>query len=721
MSDTAAKGLIQSGSYGKKWFGKAISNVALVSLENLLQSLDNSSFESKRKAREAERAAAVPEDTNKAVELEPYVPPSLGPKLIISGAPASGKGSQCEKIVSRYGVTHISSGDILRSAKGELGDKAREYMSTGDLVPDELVVDLVLERLSSPELKATGWLLDGFPRTEAQAKILVEKGLEVDVYLQLLVPDEILTERCVFRRLDPVSGKIYHLKYSPPEDEEIAARLITRADDTAEKIKIRLNHFHENNAAVVDVFKAVVHTVDGNRSADRIFHELSLLIEGKKVPKRLFISGAPGSGKGQQCQKIISAYGVQHVSSGDLVRREISTGSSMGEKAKPYLLSGENVPDDILVPIVISQLSALELGSSGYLLDGFPRTESQAVSLQEAGISPHQVLLVDVPDSKIVEMHSARLIDPLTSTIYHEGSPELNSAAEAEETKEGEPTLRERLVQREDDKPEKVRARLTEYHESTVGVANVFSSKIRVVNGAQSADKNENAAKVFEQVKKHIEGEFVPKTLIISGAPASGKGAQCEFIMEKYGVVHVFVADLLRQQSNIEGSEDAATIKDSMANGTPLPDDFLTKLVLERLNSEDCQQKGYLLDGFPRNANQAQMLRDAMGVPQAFLMLDIDIQELVMRCSKRRMDPQSGEMYDMVEKIPDDEEITARLVQREDDNEEIVRARMQEWRDETEPVAEYYKEVLRKIDSSRPKAVINTHIESVVGPPPTSV
>merc|ERR1712070_57040 len=148
--------------------------------------------------------------------------------------------------------------------------------------------------------------------------------------------------------------------------------------------------------------------------------------------------------------------------------------------------------------------------------------------------------------------HSARLIDPLTSTIYHEGSPELNSAAEAEETKEGEPTLRERLEQREDDKPEKVRARLTEYHESTVGVANVFSSKIRVVNGAQSADKNENAAKVFEQVKKHIEGEFVPKTLIISGAPASGKGAQCEFIMEKYGVVHVFVADLLRQQSNVE-------------------------------------------------------------------------------------------------------------------------------------------------------------------------
>ncbi|KAE9464324.1 hypothetical protein C3L33_03742, partial [Rhododendron williamsianum] len=160
-------------------------------------------------------------------------------KVMISGAPASGKGTQCEMIVQKFGLVHISTGDLLRaevSAGTEIGNKAKEYMDAGRLVPDEVVTAMVTARLSQQDAKEKGWLLDGYPRSFAQAQSLEKLNIRPDIYIVLDVPDEILIDRCVGRRLDPVTGKIYHIKNFPPETDEIKARLITRPDDTEQKI-----------------------------------------------------------------------------------------------------------------------------------------------------------------------------------------------------------------------------------------------------------------------------------------------------------------------------------------------------------------------------------------------------------------------------------------------------------------------------------------------------
>ncbi|KAK3006350.1 hypothetical protein RJ639_017860 [Escallonia herrerae] len=159
-------------------------------------------------------------------------------KIMISGAPASGKGTQCELITKKYGLVHIAAGDLLRAeiaAGTENGRRAKEYMEIGQLVPNEIVVMMVKDRLSQPDSEEKGWLLDGYPRSSSQATALKEFGFEPDLFILLEVPEEILVERVVGRRLDPVTGKIYHLQYSPPETEEIAARLTQRFDDTEEK------------------------------------------------------------------------------------------------------------------------------------------------------------------------------------------------------------------------------------------------------------------------------------------------------------------------------------------------------------------------------------------------------------------------------------------------------------------------------------------------------
>ncbi|XP_010242037.1 PREDICTED: adenylate kinase, chloroplastic [Nelumbo nucifera] len=204
-------------------------------------------------------------------------------KIMISGAPASGKGTQCEQITKKYGLVHIAAGDLLRAevaAGTENGKQAKEHMEKGQLVPDEIVVMMVKERLLQPDSQESGWLLDGYPRSLSQAKALEDFGIQPDLFILLEVPEEILVERVVGRRLDPVTGKIYHLKYSPPETEEIAARLTQRFDDTEEKVKLRLRTHHQNVEAVLSRYEGVTVKVNGNVPKEEVFAQIDSILTG---------------------------------------------------------------------------------------------------------------------------------------------------------------------------------------------------------------------------------------------------------------------------------------------------------------------------------------------------------------------------------------------------------------------------------------------------------
>ncbi|KAE8735432.1 putative adenylate kinase 5 [Hibiscus syriacus] len=209
-------------------------------------------------------------------------------KVMISGAPASGKGTQCELIVQKFGLVHISTGDLLRaevSSGTEIGNKAKEFMNAGRLVPDEIVTAMVTARLSRPDAKEKGWLLDGFPRSFAQEQSLEELNIRPDIYIVLDVPDEILIDRCVGRRLDPVTGKIYHMKHFPPNSEEIKARLVTRADDTEEKVKSRLEIYKQNAAAISSTYKSIMNKIDGSRPKEAVFKDIDSLLSQLQMNK----------------------------------------------------------------------------------------------------------------------------------------------------------------------------------------------------------------------------------------------------------------------------------------------------------------------------------------------------------------------------------------------------------------------------------------------------
>ena len=180
-------------------------------------------------------------------------------RIVLVGPPASGKGTQAKVICDKAKVPQISTGDMLREAKAkgtELGKKAAEYMTAGKLVPDEVVIGLIDERLGKPDA-SRGFVLDGFPRTVPQAEaldaLLTRRGLKLDHVVQIDVPRADLVERAVLRRTDKKTGQIYHLKYNPPPPD---ADLEHRADDREETVLARLDTYDNMTAALLPYYEA---------------------------------------------------------------------------------------------------------------------------------------------------------------------------------------------------------------------------------------------------------------------------------------------------------------------------------------------------------------------------------------------------------------------------------------------------------------------------------
>ena len=207
-------------------------------------------------------------------------------KIIMLGAPGAGKGTQAKKIAEAFGIPHISTGDIFRAnlkAGTELGLKAKTYMDKGELVPDELTCDLVVDRIAQDDAK-NGYVLDGFPRTIPQAAALTEALNKIDDKLDFAinveVPDEAIVSRMSGRRACVGCGGTYHIKYNPPKAEGkcdfCGGELILRADDRPETVQNRLRVYHDQTQPLIDYYKkeGILKSVDGTQDMSKVFSDI---------------------------------------------------------------------------------------------------------------------------------------------------------------------------------------------------------------------------------------------------------------------------------------------------------------------------------------------------------------------------------------------------------------------------------------------------------------
>jgi adenylate kinase len=182
-------------------------------------------------------------------------------KLILLGAPGAGKGTQAQFLTKQYGIPQISTGDMLRAAikaGTELGKLAKSFMDEGKLVTDDIIIGLVKERIAQQDC-AQGFLLDGFPRTLAQADALAQAGVAIDAVIEIDVADEVIVERMSGRRCHMASGRTYHVTFNPPKqadkDDETGEELIQRPDDKPEVVLDRLKIYHQQTAPLIDYYQ----------------------------------------------------------------------------------------------------------------------------------------------------------------------------------------------------------------------------------------------------------------------------------------------------------------------------------------------------------------------------------------------------------------------------------------------------------------------------------
>ena len=212
--------------------------------------------------------------------------------ILLMGPPGAGKGTQAAALVKELGVPHISTGDMFRAAikEGtEMGKKAKSFIDAGNLVPDEVTIGIVRDRLAKDDCKK-GFILDGFPRTVGQAEalkgILSELGLALDKVLNISVPSSELIERAVGRRICKACGATYHLKFNPTKVEgkcdECGGELYQRADDTAETMGNRLKKYEESTKPLIDYYTAagVYAEVDGLQDISKVTESLVAVLKG---------------------------------------------------------------------------------------------------------------------------------------------------------------------------------------------------------------------------------------------------------------------------------------------------------------------------------------------------------------------------------------------------------------------------------------------------------
>ena len=212
-------------------------------------------------------------------------------KIIMLGAPGAGKGTQAKLIAEKYNIPHVSTGDIFRAniKNGtELGKEAKSYMDKGELVPDELTVRILLDRVSQADC-ANGYVLDGFPRTIPQAEVLdselTKAGDAIDYAINVDVPDENIVRRMSGRRACVTCGATYHIVHIPPKTEgkcdKCGSDLILRDDDKEETVKNRLNVYHEQTQPLIDFYngKGILKTVDGTIDMMDVFANIVKIVE----------------------------------------------------------------------------------------------------------------------------------------------------------------------------------------------------------------------------------------------------------------------------------------------------------------------------------------------------------------------------------------------------------------------------------------------------------
>jgi len=351
------------------------------------------------------------------------------PRVVIAGPPAAETRVHSETLAVALKCEHVSGPELWTEAAKAgtaAGLQAKALMDEGKPISLAVQKALLLEKLTSPPCLANGWVLEGFPTTEAEAHAMLSAGLLPTTFLHLDLGETEATRRLTGRRVDQVENQVYHLDDSPPP-ADVVKRLVHRAEDKPDAVADRLLTYRQDMTRVLDMFKSVRKSVDASLSKSEIDALILPLVSSampSRAPRgcpRVLLLGGPGSGVDELADAVAMRYGVVSVSARELLHAESLKSGPRAKKIASMIKMDivYEIPDEIVTPIILKRLSQEDVRKRGFVLTGYPSNAAQLAILKKANIWLRDVVLLDISPEAAARRLTLSRIDPVDGTEYH--------------------------------------------------------------------------------------------------------------------------------------------------------------------------------------------------------------------------------------------------------------------------------------------------------------
>merc|ERR1719494_456788 len=398
--------------------------------------------------------------------------PEEVPQIVVLGPPGAGKRTISRMLADKLNCVYICQDHFTDVQRGKFDVALKERIEKHDCVDK-------------------GWLLEDIPSTRQQALFLQASGIFPKHVVLLEAPDTVLIERVMGKRIDKLTGDVYHVTFDPASKADVQKCLVEDPNCKEEIMVKRLSEFHRNIDGILRCYENKHKAVNADQPKCDVFSQtLSYLNMRQRScaphTPRVLLLGPPGSGKSVQAALLASKYHLLNICFDELVKQTLANDSELGETMKPYAERGVTIPDELLIKCLVERLGQLDATKRGWVLHGFPSTRMQVDAMIFEGYEPNRVIVLDVPNDIVVERLSLRAVDPVSGERYHilYNPPRTNE-------------IKQRLKTHPDDEESNVLCRCADYQVNIEDMLEFYTDAQRI-----NADQDHQS--VFECIETII-------------------------------------------------------------------------------------------------------------------------------------------------------------------------------------------------------------------------